>query len=173
MKEVKKTVAAKSEVVKATAEKKAETAVKYGDAQVKIWRRSYDVAPLPLEEDDPRNPKFDPRYAGVADSDLPRTESLKDAIARAVPYWQEVIFPGIKTMDNIIVVAHGNSLRGVIKYLKNISDEDIVSLNLPTAVPYVFEFDNEGNLLKDYFLGDQEAIAAKMNAVANQGKAQK
>ena len=152
---------------------KAETAVKYGDAQVKIWRRSYDVAPLPLEEDDPRNPKFDPRYAGVADSDLPRTESLKDAIARAVPYWQEVIFPGIKTMDNIIVVAHGNSLRGVIKYLKNISDEDIVSLNLPTAVPYVFEFDNEGNLLKDYFLGDQEAIAAKMNAVANQGKAQK
>ena len=135
--------------------------------------RSGVVVTTLLEEDDPRNPKFDPRYAGVADSDLPRTESLKDAIARAVPYWQEVIFPGIKTMDNIIVVAHGNSLRGVIKYLKNISDEDIVSLNLPTAVPYVFEFDNEGNLLKDYFLGDQEAIAAKMNAVANQGKAQK
>jgi len=152
---------------------KAETAEKYGDAQVKIWRRSYDVAPLPLAEDDPRNAKLDPRYAGVADSDIPRTESLKDAIARAVPYWKEVIFPDLANHDNIIVVAHGNSLRGIIKYLKNISDEDIVSLNLPTAVPYVFEFDDEGKLVKDYFLGDQEAIAAKMNAVANQGKAQK
>lgn len=138
---------------------------------MKIWRRSYDVAPLPLAEDDPRNPKFDPRYAGVADSDLPRTESLKDAIARAVPYWQEVIFPTIKSVDNVIVVAHGNSLRGIIKYLKGISDADIISLNLPTAVPYVFEFDDNGKLVKDYFLGDQEAIAAKMNAVANQGKA--
>ena len=152
---------------------KAETAEKYGDAQVKIWRRSYDVAPLPLAEDDPRNAKLDPRYAGVADSDIPRTESLKDAIARAVPYWKEVIFPDRANHDNIIVVAHGNSLRGIIKYLKNISDEDIISLNLPTAVPYVFEFDDEGKLVKDYFLGDQEAIAAKMNAVANQGKAQK
>lgn len=150
---------------------KAETAQKYGDAQVKIWRRSYDIAPLPLGEDDERNPKYDPRYAEVADAELPRTESLKDAIARAVPYWQNVIFPNLKTADNLIVVAHGNSLRGIIKYLKNISDEDIVSLNLPTAVPYVFEFDEKGNLLKDYFLGDQEAIAAKMNAVANQGKA--
>ena len=152
---------------------KAETAEKYGDAQVKIWRRSFDVAPLPLGEDDPRNPKFDPRYAGVADSDLPRTESLKDAIARAVPYWKEVIFPNLQTEDSLIVVAHGNSLRGIIKYLKNISDEDIISLNLPTAVPYVFEFDEAGTLVKDYFLGDQEAIAAKMNAVANQGKAKK
>ena len=150
---------------------KAETAQKYGDEQVKIWRRSYDVAPLPLAEDDPRNAKFDPRYAGVADSDIPRTESLKDAIARAVPYWKKVIFPDRENHDNIIVVAHGNSLRGIIKYLKNISDQDIVSLNLPTAVPYVFEFDDNGNLVKDYFLGDQEAIAAKMNAVANQGKA--
>ena len=150
---------------------KAETAQKYGDEQVKIWRRSFDVAPLPLAEDDPRNAKFDPRYAGVADSDIPRTESLKDAIARAVPYWKKVIFPDRENHDNIIVVAHGNSLRGIIKYLKNISDQDIVSLNLPTAVPYVFEFDDNGNLVKDYFLGDQEAIAAKMNAVANQGKA--
>ena len=139
---------------------------------LKIWRRSFDVAPLPLGEDDERNPKFDPRYSGVADSDLPRTESLKDAIARAVPYWKEVIFPNLATEDSLIVVAHGNSLRGIIKYLKNISDEDIIGLNLPTAVPYVFEFE-DGKLVKDYFLGDQEAIAAKMNAVANQGKAQK
>ena len=152
---------------------KAETAEKYGDAQVKIWRRSFDVAPLPLAEDDPRNPRLDPRYAGVADSELPRTESLKDAIARAVPYWKDVIFPSLKDEDSIIVVAHGNSLRGIIKYLKGISDEDIVSLNLPTAVPYVFEFNPDGSVAKDYFLGDQEAIAAKMNAVANQGKAKK
>ena len=152
---------------------KAETAEKYGDAQVKIWRRSFDVAPLPLGEDDPRNPKYDPRYAGVADSDLPRTESLKDAIARAVPYWKEVIFPELAHSDSLIVVAHGNSLRGIIKYLKNISDEDIISLNLPTAVPYVFEFDEKGAVVKDYFLGDQEAIAAKMNAVAAQGQAKK
>ena len=152
---------------------KAETAEKYGDAQVKIWRRSFDVAPLPLGEDDERNPKYDPRYAEVADADLPRTESLKDAIARAVPYWKEVIFPNLQTEDSLIVVAHGNSLRGIIKYLKNISDEDIIGLNLPTAVPYVFEFAEDGTLVKDYFLGDQEAIAAKMNAVANQGKAQK
>ena len=150
---------------------KAETAAKYGDEQVKIWRRSYDIAPLPIAEDDPRNAKFDPRYAEVPDACLPRTESLKDAIARAVPYWKEVIFPTLQTEDSIIVVAHGNSLRGIIKYLKGISDQDIVSLNLPTAVPYVFEFDEKGNVVKDYFLGDQEAIAAKMNAVANQGKA--
>lgn len=152
---------------------KAETAEKFGEAQVKIWRRSYDIAPEPLAEDDSRNPRFDPRYAGVDDKDLPRTESLKDAIARAVPYWKEVIFPNLKTADSLIVVAHGNSLRGIIKYLKNISDEDIISLNLPTAVPYVFEFDDEGALVKDYFLGDQAAIAAKMNAVANQGAAKK
>ena len=150
---------------------KAETAEKFGEAQVKIWRRSYDIAPLPLAEDDKRNPKYDPRYAALADNEIPRTEALKDTIARAVPYWKEVIFPNLQTEDNLIVVAHGNSLRGIIKYLKNISDEDIIGLNLPTAVPYVFEFDEKGNLVKDYFLGDQEAIAAKMNAVANQGKA--
>ena len=150
---------------------KAETAEKYGEAQVKIWRRSYDVAPNPLAEDDPRNPRLDPRYAAVADSDLPRTEALKDTIERAVPYWKEVIFPGLKTMDSIIVVAHGNSLRGVVKYLKGISDEDIISRNLPTGVPYVFEFNEAGSVARDFFLGDQEAIAAKMNAVANQGKA--
>lgn len=149
---------------------KAETAEKYGDEQVLIWRRSYDVAPNPLKEDDPRNPRHDPRYVRVPDNELPRTESLKDTIDRILPYWKEVIFPNLQTADQLLVVAHGNSLRGIIKYLKNISDNDIVSLNLPTAVPYVFEFDDNMKLLKDYFLGDPEEIRKLMEAVANQGK---
>jgi len=149
---------------------KSETAEKYGDEQVLIWRRSFDVAPNPLGEDDPRNPRHDPRYAAVPDSELPRTESLKDTIERILPYWKEVIFPNLKTADELLVVAHGNSLRGIIKYLKNISDQDIISLNLPTAVPYVFEFDDNMKLVKDYFLGDPEEIRKLMEAVANQGK---
>ncbi len=149
---------------------KAETAEKYGDEQVLIWRRSYDIAPLPLEEDDPRNPRKDIRYRDVADSDLPRTESLKDTVERILPYWKDTIFPTLKSADNVLVTAHGNSLRGIIKYLKGISDEDIVHLNLPTAVPYVFEFDNSLTLTKDYFLGDPDEIRKLMDAVANQGK---
>ncbi len=149
---------------------KAETAEKYGDEQVLIWRRSYDIAPLPLEEDDPRNPLFDIRYKKIDDADLPRTESLKDTVARILPYWKETIFPTLKSADQILVAAHGNSLRGIIKYLKNISDENIVSLNLPTAVPYVFEFDDNLELVNDYFLGDPEEIKKLMEAVANQGK---
>ncbi len=149
---------------------KSETAEKYGDEQVLIWRRSFDIAPNALTEDDPRNPRHDPRYAEVPDNELPRTESLKDTIERILPYWKEVIFPNLKTANELLVVAHGNSLRGIIKYLKNISDQDIVSLNLPTAVPYVFEFDDNMNLVKDYFLGDPEEIRKLMEAVANQGK---
>lgn len=149
---------------------KSETAEKYGDAQVLVWRRSFDVAPNPLGEDDPRNPRFEPRYARVPDKELPRTESLKDTIDRILPYWKEVIFPNLQTANELLVVAHGNSLRGIIKYLKGISDEDIVSLNLPTAVPYVFEFDEDMKLTKDYFLGDPEEIRKLMEAVANQGK---
>lgn len=149
---------------------KSETAEKYGDEQVLIWRRSFDVAPNPIVEDDERNPRFDPRYAEVPDNELPRTESLKDTIDRILPYWKEVIFPNLETADELLVVAHGNSLRGIIKYLKGISDQDIVSLNLPTAVPYVFEFDDEMKLAKDYFLGDPEEIKKLMDAVANQGK---
>ncbi|MDL2209081.1 2,3-diphosphoglycerate-dependent phosphoglycerate mutase [Parabacteroides sp. OttesenSCG-928-O15] len=149
---------------------KSETAEKYGDEQVLIWRRSFDVAPHPIAEDDPRNPRFEARYAEVPDSELPRTESLKDTIDRILPYWKEVIFPNLKTADQLLVVAHGNSLRGIIKYLKNISDQDIINLNLPTAVPYVFEFDDQLNLVKDYFLGDPEEIKKLMDAVANQGK---
>lgn len=149
---------------------KSETAEKYGDEQVLIWRRSFDVAPNPLGEDDQRNPRFEARYAQVPDKELPRTESLKDTIDRILPYWKEVIFPNLKTANELLVVAHGNSLRGIIKYLKNISDEDIINLNLPTAVPYVFEFDDNMKLVKDYFLGDPEEIRKLMEAVANQGK---
>lgn len=149
---------------------KAETAAKYGDEQVLIWRRSYDIAPTPLEKDDPRSPFCDPRYAALTDAEKPLTEALCHTVERIVPYWKEIIFPALKEHDQIIVAAHGNSLRGIIKYLKGISDTDIIKLNLPTAVPYVFEFDDNGKLLKDYFLGDPEEIAKKQNAVANQGK---
>lgn len=149
---------------------KRDTAEKYGDEQVYVWRRSYDVAPAPLPEDDPRNPRFDPRYAEIPDEELPRTESLKQTIERALPYWQCVIFPELSVHDEILVVAHGNSLRGIIKHLKGISDAAISELNLPTAVPYVFEFDDKLRLVKDYILGDPEQIRKLMEAVANQGK---
>ncbi|NDW10913.1 2,3-diphosphoglycerate-dependent phosphoglycerate mutase [Dysgonomonas sp. 520] len=149
---------------------KAETAEKYGDEQVLVWRRSYDVPPAPLAKDDERSPFVDARYAGVPKAFLPLTESLKETVERIVPYWEGTIYPSLVEHDQILVAAHGNSLRGIIKYLKGISDEDIVSLNLPTAVPYVFEFDDDLNLVKDYFLGDPEEIKKLMEAVANQGK---
>ncbi|MDR1115391.1 MAG: 2,3-diphosphoglycerate-dependent phosphoglycerate mutase [Tannerella sp.] len=149
---------------------KSETAQKYGDEQVLIWRRSYDIAPMALEDNDPRNPKLELRYKGISDAERPLTESLKDTVERILPYWIDVIFPTLKRIDQILVTAHGNSLRGIIKYLKNISDEEIVHLNLPTAVPYVFEFDDSYNLTKDFFLGDPEEIKKLMDAVANQGK---
>lgn len=150
---------------------KAETAAKFGDEQVLLWRRSFDVAPNPLEDSDPTSPVHDARYASVPEEYLPRTESLKDAIARVMPYWECEIFPALKTLDSIIVVAHGNSLRGIVKNLKGISDEAITKLNIPTATPYVFEFDDDLKLVKDYYLGDQEEILRKQQAVANQGKA--
>ncbi|MCC8171625.1 MAG: 2,3-diphosphoglycerate-dependent phosphoglycerate mutase [Parabacteroides sp.] len=152
---------------------KSETAEKYGDDQVLVWRRSYDVAPNPLTEDDPRNPRFDARYKDVPENELPRTEALKNTVERILPYWKEEIFPSLREADEVLVTAHGNSLRGIIKYLKNISDEDIVKLNLPTGVPYVFEFDDDMNLVNDYFLGDPEEIRKLMEAVANQGKKEK
>ncbi|MBK6962538.1 MAG: 2,3-diphosphoglycerate-dependent phosphoglycerate mutase [Bacteroidales bacterium] len=152
---------------------KAETAAKYGDDQVLIWRRSYDVPPAPLAETDERNPRLDPRYKNEKSELIPLTESLKDTVDRMVPYWEGEIRESLKVHNQVLVAAHGNSLRAVIKYLKNISDNDIVSLNLPTGIPYVFEFDDDLNLLKDYFLGDPEVIKQLMEAVANQGKAQK
>ncbi len=149
---------------------KAETAEKYGDEQVLVWRRSYDIPSPALSAEDPRNPEFDPRYKTVPSDILPLTESLKDTIKRILPYWEKEIFPSLQIADQILIAAHGNSLRGIIKYLKHISDEDIVSLNLPTAVPYVFDFDDDLHLIHDYFLGDPEEIEKLMNAVANQGK---
>lgn len=149
---------------------KSETASIYGEEQVLVWRRSFDIAPDALSEEDVRNPRHEHRYKEVPNADLPRTESLKDTIERILPYWKCVIFPHLATADELLVVAHGNSLRGIIKYLKHIPDEEIVHLNLPTAVPYVFEFDDELNLLEDYFLGDPDEIKKLMDAVANQGK---
>lgn len=131
---------------------KAETAKKYGDEQVLVWRRSYDIPPTALEKDDERSPFQDSRYAEVSEQDLPLTESLKETVARMLPYWEEVIKPSLEKEEEILVAAHGNSLRAVVKTLKNISDEEIVHLNLPTGIPYVFEFDDNMNLVKDYFL---------------------
>lgn len=151
---------------------KAETAEKYGDAQVQIWRRSYDVPPVELSATDPRNPRLDPRYAAIG-NEAPVTESLKDTVNRMVPYWENEIRESLRKHDQILVAAHGNSLRAVIKHVKGISDEDIISLNLPTGIPYVFEFDDDMNFVKDYFLGDPEVIKKLMDEVANQGKAKK
>ncbi|MGE5317134.1 MAG: 2,3-diphosphoglycerate-dependent phosphoglycerate mutase [Chloroflexota bacterium] len=152
---------------------KAETAAKYGEEQVLIWRRSYDVPPAPLAETDERNPRLDPRYRNEDPELIPLTESLKETVGRMIPYWENDIRESLKSNDQVLVAAHGNSLRAVIKYLKNISDEEIVGLNLPTGIPYVFEFDDQLNLTKDYFLGDPEVIKKLMEEVANQGKTKK
>lgn len=149
---------------------KAETAAKYGEEQVLIWRRSFDIPPQPLAADDERSPLMDRRYAAIRRDLLPLTESLKDTIERILPYWNETILPALAESKELIVTAHGNSLRAIIKELKGISDEGIISLNLPTAIPYVFEFDDDLGLQKDYFLGDPDKIKALMEAVANQAK---
>lgn len=149
---------------------KQETVEKYGEAQVLVWRRSYDIPAPALSPEDSRNPKYDTRYKDIPAAELPVTESLKDTVERILPYWEKTIFPTIKKHNQILLVAHGNSLRGIIKYLKNISDEAIVGLNLPTAVPYVFDFDDDLKLINNYFLGDHEEIEHRMNAVAKQGK---
>jgi len=150
---------------------KAETAAKFGDEQVKIWRRSYDIPPPPLEVTDERFPGFDPRYGDVPRAALPATECLKDTVVRFVPYWQDVIAPSIKAGKKVIIAAHGNSLRALVKYLDGISDKEIVELNIPTGVPLVYELDDKLEPIRHYYLGDQAEIAAKMNAVAAQGKA--
>ena len=149
---------------------KSETAEKYGEDQVKIWRRSFDVTPPALEETDDRNPANQLPYKGVDKKDLPLTESLKITIDRVVPYYEEVILPDIKAGKRVLIAAHGNSLRALVKYLDNISDEDILNLNIPTAVPLVYELDDNFNAVSHRYLGDQAAIEAAMNAVANQGK---
>ncbi len=150
---------------------KAETAKKYGDEQVLLWRRSYDVPPPALDENDERYPGKDPRYAGLKKEEIPLTESLKDTVARFVPYWLDTIVPTVKSGKKVIIAAHGNSLRALVKYLDNMSEEEIVKLNIPTGVPLVYELDEELKPVKHYYLGDQEAIAKRINAVANQTKA--
>ena len=148
---------------------KSETAEKYGEAQVKIWRRSFDVQPPALEPEDERNPALAPMFADVAKEDLPLTESLKDTIARVIPYYNETIVPEIKAGKKILIAAHGNSLRALVKYLDNISEEEIVGLNIPTGTPLVYELNDDLQAVNHYYLGDQDKIAAAMNAVANQG----
>lgn len=152
---------------------KAETAAQHGEEQVKIWRRAFDIAPPELEESDPRFPGHDRRYADLAKEQLPRTESLKDTIARFVPYWTEVIAPQVAAGKRVIIVAHGNSLRALVKYLDGISDADIISLNIPTGIPLMYELDADLKPLSSRYLGDPEAAKRAAEAVANQGKAGK
>lgn len=150
---------------------KAETAAKFGEQQVMAWRRAYDTPPPALEKTDPRYEAHDPRYADLAPGQFPTTECLKDTVARFLPYWHETIAPMVKSGRRVLVTAHGNSLRALIKYLDNISDQDIVGLNIPTGQPLVYELDADLRPLRNYYLGDPQAIAAAQAAVANQGKA--
>jgi 2,3-bisphosphoglycerate-dependent phosphoglycerate mutase len=150
---------------------KAETAAKFGDQQVKIWRRSYDVPPPALTPDDDRFPAKDPRYKDVVESELPLTECLKDTVARVLPYWNQTIVPDIASGKRVIIAAHGNSLRALVKHLDQMSEAEIMELNIPTGVPLVYEFDHAMKPLEHYYLGDQAEIAAAMEAVAKQGKA--
>ena len=149
---------------------KAETAAKHGMEQTNLWRRSYDVPPPALTPDDPRHPSRDPRYAGLAPADLPLTECLKDTVRRFLPFWHETVAPAVRSGQRVLIAAHGNSLRAIVKFLKNMSNEEILEFNIPTGIPYVFEFDDELNLLKDYFVGDPETIRQLMEKVANQTK---
>lgn len=150
---------------------KAETAAKHGEAQVKIWRRSYDIPPPPLTPEDPDHPSHERRYGGVAADELPVGESLKDTVARFLPYWDSVIAPDIRAGKHVLIAAHGNSLRALVKYLDSISDEEIAGLNIPTGIPLVYLLNEELRPLQKYHLGDQEAAQKKAAAVANQGKA--
>ena len=151
---------------------KAETAAKHGDDQVKIWRRAYAIAPPPLTADDPRHPSRDRRYHDVPPSQLPLTESLKDTVARFLPYWNDAIAPQIRAGQHVLIAAHGNSLRALVKYLDAISDDEIVELNIPTGIPLVYELDDHLKPLRHYYLGDQEAAQKAAEAVARQAARQ-
>ena len=152
---------------------KQEMAAKYGDEQVLIWRRSYDTRPPELEKTDPRYPGNDPRYKDLAKKDIPLTECLKDTVARFLPYWKETIAPAVNSGKHVLIAAHGNSLRALVKRLDNISDKDIVDLNIPTGIPLIYELDDALKPLRHYYLGDPEEIRRAMEGVANQGKAKK
>ena len=149
---------------------KAETAEKHGANQVQLWRRSYDIPPPALDQDDERHPRFDARYAGLDPSDLPASECLKDTVERFLPYWHERVAPAVKSGERALIVAHGNSLRALVKYLDDVSDEEIVGLNIPTGVPLVYELDEELRPLGHRYLGDADEIAARAKAVADQAK---
>ena len=150
---------------------KAETAQKFGEEQVLVWRRSYDTPPPALAADDPRHPGGDPRYATLSGAELPRTECLKDTVARFLPYWHETIAPSVRSGRRVVIAAHGNSIRALVKYLDDVSDADIVGLNIPTAIPLVYELDDTLKPLRHYYLGDPSMIEAAVKAVASQGKA--
>ncbi|AUA55986.1 MULTISPECIES: 2,3-diphosphoglycerate-dependent phosphoglycerate mutase [Achromobacter] len=152
---------------------KAETAAKYGDEQVLIWRRAYAIAPEPLSLDDERHPRFDSRYAKIPADQLPATECLKDTVDRVLPFWNDSIAPAIRAGRKVLIAAHGNSLRALIKHLDNVSDDDIVNLNIPTGQPLVYELDDDLRPIRHYYLGDAAEIEAAMAAVAAQGKAKK
>jgi 2,3-bisphosphoglycerate-dependent phosphoglycerate mutase len=147
---------------------KAEMAAKFGEEQVLVWRRSYDIRPPALEPSDPRHDAGNPRYAGI---EVPRTECLKDTVARVVPYWEDTIAPKLRARDRVLIAAHGNSLRALVKHLDAISDKDIVGLNIPTGVPLVYELDDKLKPIRHYYLGDADEIAKRVAAVAGQGKA--
>jgi 2,3-bisphosphoglycerate-dependent phosphoglycerate mutase len=150
---------------------KAEMAAKFGEQQVFIWRRSYDIQPPALEKSDPRFPGHDPRYKQIEPADVPQTESLKDTIARVIPFWNDTLAPALKTGQKLIIAAHGNSLRAMVKYLDNIPDTEIVGLNIPTGIPLVYELDDNLKPICHYYLGDAEEIRKAAESVAKQGKA--
>ena len=150
---------------------KSETAEKHGEEQVLIWRRSYDIPPPALAEDNEHYPGHDPRYANLTSEELPLTECLKDTVERFLPYWHEAIVPEIKEGQRVIIAAHGNSLRALVQYLEGLSEEAVLKLNIPTGMPLVYELDDDLKPIKNYYLGDEEAVKAAMEAVANQGKA--
>jgi 2,3-bisphosphoglycerate-dependent phosphoglycerate mutase len=147
---------------------KAQTVQQHGEAQVKIWRRSYDVPPPPMSQDDPRHPRFDPRYAGIDPKSLPATESLKDTLARVLPFWESRIVPELRANKNVLVVAHGNSLRALVKMLDMMSEADIVDFNIPTGIPMLYELDEQLQPVSRRFLGDPQALAAAQEAVRRQ-----
>ena len=149
---------------------KTETAEKHGIEQVKIWRRSYDIPPPALAKDDERHPGRDPRYAGLRPEELPATESLKDTVARFLPYWHETVAPVVRSEKRVIIAAHGNSLRALVKYLDNVSDSEIVGLNIPTGIPLVYELEDDLRPVRSYYLGDPEAAKKAAQAVADQLK---
>ena len=150
---------------------KAKMAKEIGEEQVLIWRRSYDIPPPALKSTDPRYPGTDPKYKGLNSEDIPLTECLKDTVERFLPYWHEIIAPTIKDGKSVLISAHGNSLRALVKYLDNVSEDDILKLNIPTGIPLIYELDDDLKPIKHYYLGDAEEVKEAMEAVANQGKA--